>query len=484
MGVSLTGSGELGQGLPGPTARISGATAAIRFEDLPQDVVKAAKDVIADTIGVSIAGTQVESFRRIEALVRANGSVGKASVLRTGLRSSPEWVALANSVAAHTLDFDDWHGAGGVHPGAIVVPTALAVAEDRRATGRDLIASVVAGYETMIRVGILCGRNGFKLGFMPTATCGVFGAMAATASLYGLDAETIERGIGIATSMCSGVNCYMFAGGAWVKHLQVGWAAHSGVVAAKLAAAGYDAPKGALERRYGFCHTHGLEGCNTKELDSALRTYEIRNVQLKQYPCCSDLFTSIETVTSLVRENHISLGAIESIKIATTRFVAENCSQPFEMKVIPPSVSDARFSLPFIISLALTTGSVDLEQINDGALRDRSRIATARKVKARVDPELEAMFPKVSAAIVEVVTKSGSYKARMDHPSGSPENRMSRQKIFSKFEGCIEYGGLENAEVVGEVLANLERLRRVSDLTSMLTVSKPSARARQDSRRG
>jgi 2-methylcitrate dehydratase PrpD len=454
--------------MPGPTEGLSRYVSSIRFEDLPPEVVEMAKNVVIDTLGVAIGGTVIGSFRSVNALTRASGG-GASSILRSQMKASPEWAGFANSVAAHALDFDDWHGAGGVHPGVTVIPAALAVAEERGAGGADFLAAVVAGYEAVIRVGILCGRNGFKLGFQPTATCGVFGAMVAAASLYGLDEEAVERGFGIATSLSSGVNCYMHSGGAWVKHLQVGWSVHSGVVAAKLAADGYAAPRGALEGDEGFCFAYGQRKCNLEEFNSSLSGFEILQVQPKAYPCCSDLFSAIEAVGSLIRDNKVSPETIESIRVRGTKIATENCGKPLDMKAAPASTSDARFSLPFVISLVITEGTVDLQNISEDALQDKERIAIAKKVQSTLDDELERMFPTVSAAIVELVTRRGTFTRRVDYPKGTPENPMSREERISKLRECMKFGGLSNTEEIVSSLLNLEKLEKITGLTGLLT---------------
>lgn len=239
-----------------PTAALADFISSTEFEDLPSEVVEKAKHLIIDTIGVAIAGTKEGSFRAAENFVREMRGSGASTAIASGLKTNAEWAVLTNGIAAHALDFDDWHSAGGVHPGCVVIPAALAAAEEKDSSGKDFLKSVIVGYETVIRVGMLCGNRGFGLGFHPTATCGVFGALAAVSSVLGLDAKQVENGFGIATSLSGGVQRYM-QGGASIKHLHAGWSAHSGTIAAKLAALGYEAPKESLEGEYGFCYTHG-----------------------------------------------------------------------------------------------------------------------------------------------------------------------------------------------------------------------------------
>jgi 2-methylcitrate dehydratase PrpD len=446
-----------------PTAALADFISSTEFEDLPVEVVEKAKCLVMDTIGVAIAGTKETSFHAAERFVRNLRASGISTAMASGLKTNAEWAVLVNGVAAHAVDFDDWHSAGGVHPGCIVIPAALAIAEERDSTGREFLKSVVVGYETMIRIGVLCGNRGFGIGFHPTSTCGVFGALAAVSSLLGLDAKQVENGFGIATSLSGGVQRYM-QGGASVKHLHAGWAAHSGTIAAKLASLGYEAPEASLEGEYGFCHTHGQRACDARAFESFPEKFETLNVQVKAYPCCSELFSSIEATESLLRKCGINAQAIKKIKVQSINTAANLCSVPKDLKVKPPTKSDARFSLPFVIALMLLRGRVDLQSINDDTIRDNGVVEIARKVEPAVDPFLDRMFPGAAPAVVEIQTEDLVCRERVDYAKGTPENPMSEDEIISKFKACSAFAGFGRADSVVELLTRIDRLDKISEI--------------------
>jgi 2-methylcitrate dehydratase PrpD len=447
-----------------PTAALADFISSTEFEDLPIEVVEKAKCLVMDTIGVAIAGTKEGSFQAAEKFVRDVRGTGVSTAIATGLKTNAEWAVLTNGISAHALDFDDWHSAGGVHPGCIVIPAALAIAEERDSTGKEFLKSVVVGYETMIRIGMLCGNRGFGIGFHPTSTCGVFGALAAVSSLLGLDARQVENGFGIATSLSGGVQRYM-QGGASVKHLHAGWAAHSGTIAAKLASLGYEAPEASLEGEYGFCHTHGQRACDARAFESFPDRSETLNVQVKAYPCCSELFSSIEATESLVRKYGLNARAVKKISVRSINTAANLCSMPKDLKVRPPTKSDARFSLPFVIALMLSRGKVDLQNINDDTIRDNDIVEIARKVEPEVDPDLDRMFPGAAPAIVEIETADRVCRERVDYAKGTPENPMSKDEVVSKFKACSAYAGFEGTDTMIELLTRIDRLNDTGEVS-------------------
>src|SRR5690606_20530059 len=157
--------------------------------------------------------------------------------------------ALVNGTTAHSLDFDDTHAAGTLHPGAPVIPAALAAAEMVGADGKTVLAAIVAGYEVTCRLALsLPGGDHYDRGYLPTATCGAVGAAAAAARVFGLSASQVEDAFGIALSQAAG-SLQFLASGAWTKRFQVGWSALNGLTAASLAREGFRGAGEALEGR-------------------------------------------------------------------------------------------------------------------------------------------------------------------------------------------------------------------------------------------
>lgn len=176
-------------------------------------------------------------------MLELGGGAGTSRLVGDGSRRyPPPTAAMVNGTLAHSLDFDDTHGAGSIHCSAPVVPAALAAAEVAGSSGKELVAAITAGFEVMTRLSLaLDPRLHYERGYHPTATCGVFGAAAACGNLFKLTEDQMVSAFGIALSQSSGTLQFL-VDGSWTKRFQVGYAAHSGLIAATLARENFVGP--------------------------------------------------------------------------------------------------------------------------------------------------------------------------------------------------------------------------------------------------
>ena len=242
----------------GITRELSAFTAGIALDRLPAEVVARARFLVLDLVGNIIrARHDAESTPPLLAAARALGlAAGNAGVFGDSARYTPAGAAFLNGALGHSLDFDDTHAAGSLHPGCPVIPAALAAGEMAGASGADVLAAIIAGYEVTCRVALaLPAGDHYQRGFHPTATCGAFGAAAAAARVFGLDAERVASAFGIALSQSAG-SLQFLANGAWTKRFQVGWAAMAGLTAATLAREGFKGAADAIEGRHGFLRAY------------------------------------------------------------------------------------------------------------------------------------------------------------------------------------------------------------------------------------
>src|SRR6266540_3632397 len=223
------------------TAELARYAAFCRYEDIPSDVIERAKQCITDTIAAVIFGYDLPWSRIVVAFAEKNGVGGNSRVLGPGgPRVHAPAAALANGALAHAFEMDNltWPSTG-VHPGATLLASGLAVAQERGRGGRDLITAVVAGAEVMIRIGRATQHSNEGRGFHAPGTTGPFGAALACGKLMDFDAERMQNALGIAGSLSCGLLEFARAGnGAMVKRLHLGRAAESGVLAASLAGEG------------------------------------------------------------------------------------------------------------------------------------------------------------------------------------------------------------------------------------------------------
>ena len=231
--------------------RLADFALQLRHDEIPAPVVAAAKHHLLDALGCGLAAVALGEGGAGLAVAAAMSGAEEASLIGARERVPAPSAALANGMRIHALDFDDTHAESVAHVSAVIVPAALAVAESRSTGGRELLSALVAANELVARIGGAAPGEFHARGFHPTAIAGVFGAAAAAARLDGAQLETAVSALGIAGSMASGLFAYLDDATA-TKPIHAGWAAHAGLVAARLAAAGAQGPPHVLEGRFGL----------------------------------------------------------------------------------------------------------------------------------------------------------------------------------------------------------------------------------------
>src|SRR6266436_5694010 len=237
----------------GMTQALAHRIATLRYEDLPADIIAIAKHCVLDWVAVAVQGTREPVATILAEQVAAEGGSDCATLIGRGRGASPRQAALVNGAASHALDYDDVNIRMMGHPTAAILPAVLALAESRGASGRDLIAAFVAGYETECEIGEIVSPSHYARGFHATGTVGTFGAAAACAHLCRLDGSAVATALGIAGTQAAGLKS-MF--GTMCKPLHAGKAAYHGLMAAKLASRGFTSRTDVVECGQGFARTH------------------------------------------------------------------------------------------------------------------------------------------------------------------------------------------------------------------------------------
>ncbi|MBI1889838.1 MAG: MmgE/PrpD family protein [Burkholderiales bacterium] len=436
-----------------------------RFEDLPSEVVWEAKRRIADVVGAGLAGSRTSIGTRITEFATGMGKSGDCVIWGSGQRSSPAYAALANGTMTFHLELDDVHRTSNTHPGVTTIPAALALAEARGLSGRDLLASVVLGYEAQIRVGLAVSPSIFvDRTFLPPGTQGVFGAAAAAAKLLGLDAEATAGALGAASYIGPLAPFESFRLGAPSKDTIMGWANHSGLHAAELAARGFGGPGSALEGEYGFCRTVSQRFDMDRLFRGLGQSFEILRTGIKPYACCRQHHTAIDAVMELKELHGLRPEQVERIRHRT--FIVGSRGSDTR----PQSVQAAKYSAPYTIAVALALGRNERAQYAMDLIGDASLLHLASMVEVSADVELEALYNEKWPSIIEVTLKDGRVlTARRDLPKGEPEHPVSdaelKEKFLSLASDCVS---ADRAKAIWEAIFTLDEAADVSALTRLL----------------
>ena len=367
------------------TVQLAEYAAALRYEDLPEAVIACAKDAIADTVAAAIQGSALPWSRIVIDYAERTGPGGRSRILGRGSAVQAPAAALANGALAHAFELDSLTRPGaGAHPGATVLPPALAVAQQPGvdAAGRDLIAAFVAGNEVMIRIGRATGHTNEARGFHAPGTTGPFGAAVACGRLLGLDAARMTNAIGIAGSLAGGLLEFAKGDGGTVKRLHLGRASEAGVLAANLAAAGFAGPRTVLEGEFGFLRVFCTEFEKAALTRNLGQEHVTLSTVLKRYPCHATAHAAVKAVRDLQAEHGFAGSDVEAITVTGTSRMVERHNI-----LEPPDLMLAQYSIPFCVALALFRDARDPESYDESALADPAIRALTRRVRLEPAPD-------------------------------------------------------------------------------------------------
>ena len=417
-----------------PTRALAAFSAGLRYDDLPADVVQRSKDLLLDFLGVALRGATTDSAATMARVVSELSPDGPGSVIGYAQSASSQYAALVNGTSSHSIEMDDVTTTSSLHPGVAAFPAALALAEELDASPRDVVAAVVAGYEVIMRVGdAINGSEAYKVGFHPTAVAGVFGAAAIGASLLKLNPDQAASALGIAGSIAAGSMEYL-TDGAWTKRLHPGWAAHSGIVAAKMAKAGYVGPTTIFEGKHGFLTGYTPKASPERLTDGLGEGFKLLETNIKVHACCRYMHGPIDCVLKLVTEHDLQPEQIESIECVVLTGGRALVADPIRDKQNPTNTVAAQFSMPFGAAVAVARRTAGLDAFGQDIVDDPTVRALLPRITCESDPAIDAQAPARWPARVAIRLNDGR-ELRHDTPDprGSESEPLGWDDLAAKF---------------------------------------------------
>ena len=411
--------------------RIAAWSNELTLAAIPASVVHAAKLHFLDALGCGLAAHALEIATAGRETMLENGGKPQAAVIGSRERLPAPQAAFANGMLCHGLDFDDTHTDAVCHVSAVMAPAALAAAQARDADGAALLVALVAGNETITRIGMAAPAVFHRRGFHPTSVCGVFGAAIAAARLQGLTPKQSVHALGIAGSLSSGIFEYL-ADGSETKPVHAGAAAQAGLLAASLAARGATGPASVFEGRFGvfaaFADIHGVD--LDPQLADLGKRWETPRIAFKPYPACHYIHAPLDAVVEATRG--IGIERIAEIALRVPQAAVSLVLEPAAAKARPRTAYDAKFSLPYSVGAMLVHGRLDLESYGDAAIADERVLAVASKV--RYDVADFPTFPKAFPGAARLRLVDGQVlEAELPYQRGGPENPLGDADVCAKF---------------------------------------------------
>ena len=455
------------------TRTLGDFAAGLTLADIPEDVSTRAKTLILDTMGIAVrAQHEAPSTPALIAAARALGYAnGSSRVIGDGSGWTPPGAAWLNGALAHSLDFDDTHAGGSIHPSAPIVPAAFAAAEMAGCDGATVLAAIIAGYEVQIRLSLALNPiDHYNRGYHPTATCGVFGAAAAAGRCLGLSGEQIASAFGIALSQAAG-SLEFLAEGSWSKLFQVGWAAQSGLVAARLAAEDFKAPQRGIDGKRGFLALYAPNATPTKAAAGLGSVWETLNIAVKPYPSCRYSHAPMDAVMALRDAHDIKAEEVTAIRIGLPANGMTIIGGPIEMKRKPVTVVDGQFSMPFLAAASLRLGGFGWDDYKTH-LSDRITLDLTNKVSCELDARCDAAFPTNMAGAATIETTRGTFETFVEVPKGEPDNWPSEAEHRAKFDALVgPCLASDRAAALADAVLSLDRQTAIGP---MLELSQPA----------
>lgn len=428
------------------TRALAEFVAALRPEDLPPEVMAQAARVALDAIGCAVAAwtedrEKARIARDIAAMYPARPGAGVIGA--AGLSAQPAFAALANGILVNAADNDDTHKRALLHVGSVVLPASLALAQARALTGRQMLAALIAGYEVAARVGMAVMPTHYRF-WHSTATNGTFGGAASAAHAMGLDADGVQRALGLAGTQAAGLNTF-FESGDMTKSLHPGKAALNGVLSAQLAALGMTAPPGILEHPKGYLAAFSLEPKAAALTDGLGTTWEILQNGFKFFPSILASHSPIQATLAIVARHRPDPARIARITNETydtvkSHFSAKEAATPMA----------ARVSVPYCIAAAAVDGALTQAQFAPGRIHDPLIRRVLDRTEVIADPALNALYPANFPARVTVTMEDGqSFTETVMLPKGDPGAPLSDAELEDKFRGNCEpvLGGAQTARL-------------------------------------
>ncbi|HLN88353.1 MAG TPA: MmgE/PrpD family protein [Candidatus Limnocylindrales bacterium] len=442
---------------------------SLQFRQIPTEVIERAKDCMLDTLAVSLYGSTKPWSRTVSDYVRASRAKGSATVIGTDWKAPAERAALANGTMAHAFELDNVRQPGaGVHPGATGFLPAFAMAEEVRANGKALLTAFVAGCEVMSRIGVAAGNSLERRGFHAPGLTGTFGAAIAAGRLLGLNEKKLVNALGIAGSYSGGlIEFSRCQEGAMIKRLHLGKAAEGGVTAAKLASRGFAGPESVLEGKFGFCQSFSDSPKLSYLVHRLGRVWESMNICIKRCACHINAHAPIEALQELRTELQFEPEEIRSIEIGgIEKLITHHANYR------PTDLMMAQYSIPFCTALSVYFDPTDPASFDEKKLKDKKLLAMMRKVRLKVDHQIEEKGWDRAARVTVDLGKKGRHTKLVIHFKGTPVNPMSSDEVEDKAQKLTR--GILTPRRLGRLVDSVANLEKLSDVSKIGELLRPA----------
>ena len=440
--------------------RLAGFVSGINLEDLDESTVAAAKNVVLDTIGAILAGSRMAENANFARFALSTGS-GNCSLFGHAGKVQPMFAAMVNATAGVALEMDEGSRLGGGHPSIHVSPGAIAVAEDRGSSGKELLESIIAGYEVTSRIG---SATVTKDEIHSHGTWGTMGTAAATARLLGYDAGQTRTAMNLAVSMSPANTWTPCLEGATIRNLYPGRSGFQGILAAHLGECGFTGLKDGPADLYKSVIGNGFDRDAVVDGLGEPGFYRIQRNYFKFHACCLYNHPVLDAVQSLLQKEEFGPHDVSHVKVE---------APPLALIMADPEPENmlaAKFSIPYAVAAMVVRGSADVtsfypQQVSNSLIRQ-----LAQRVEVVADEDMSFRRYDYPAARVAVSLSDGRIlEGSVTVQRGDAKNPVNHEELVGKFRFIAgDVLGEARTKQVIDTVAKLDTLGDVGELTALL----------------
>ena len=437
----------------------------LSFDSIPGKVIDKAKISILDHLACSFAGFHLDWSQAALELVKEFTAREESTVWISGFKTTTPYAAFVNSLMSNSILHEDQHLNSGSHPGTMVIPVAFSVGEKFNSSGKDIIAAIIAGYETIARLGkVISAMELSKRGFRPTSVLGPFGVAVTTGKLMGLNHDEMVRALGAAGSFASGVNEWAPAG-TDDFYFQTANASYNGILSAYLARKGIKFANSIIEGSAGMSRAFtGIAQTSDYVFEDFEQKFEIMDVYYKPVPACAMVQTTAQLAHQLAKSGvdyrDIKEGTIKT-SFMGKYYPGCDSTGPFT------SMTQARMSNQYTFAAALYKKEFSnsiyeiYENTEIGVL--------AQKLRVEVDEEANKIFPGKQMIKINLVLNNGKsldfIKEDIDHYAN---DKAAITEKFTRYSS--KHLSSQRIDEIGNTINDLEKMESVSKFISLLNV--------------
>ncbi|MBU3918232.1 MmgE/PrpD family protein [bacterium] len=451
------------------TKKLAAFCANITYESLPPEIILKVKQCVLDYIANVYGSLELDAVASVISYIKSLETTGNISVLGCGFKSDLHNAAFINGTTAEAIEAQDGVRFGGNHPGAAVIPAALAMAEKHNLGGKEVIEAIVAGYEVANRSAAAMHPWHTLSGFLPTGTCGTFGAAAAAARLKKLTNEQTASSFGNAGYILPLSTAENLMGGYTIKIVQGGQAASAGIMAVGLAASDITGAPYILEGSQlngGFLKITSAVGPKLEQLTEGLgEKYSITDVYFKPYTACRHTHGAAQAMLEIKREKSIRPEEVASIDVYTYGIANLAVGKGIDRD---STFVSAQFSIPYVVAVCLADGELGPKQLTEKRLSDSALVDFSKRVQVHADEDLEKVYPGKTSSRVEIKLKDGSVlKKQIDIPRGDPRDPMKTDDIVKKVK---HFSGKRDQAMIDSICEKVLRLETITDIREITEI--------------